>query len=74
MRLSRAAAPPSVIVLTKMPSFSNPASAPTPIPVRKNVVPFSRLSLKSLKCFENPPKSKPAPEDREEKAATNGYR
>lgn len=31
--LSLSAAPPSMTVLTKMPSFSRPASAPTPIPM-----------------------------------------
>lgn len=30
---SRCAAPPSVTVLTNIPSFSSPASAPTPIPI-----------------------------------------
>lgn len=30
---SRSAAPPSMTVFTKMPSFSRPASAPTPIPM-----------------------------------------
>lgn len=30
---SRWAAPPSVTVLTKMPSFSRPMSAPAPIPI-----------------------------------------
>lgn len=31
--LSLSAAPPSMTVLTKIPSFSRPASAPTPIPM-----------------------------------------
>lgn len=48
---SRSAAPPSMTVLTKMPSFSKPASAPTPIPMM--LMPRPSSSVRELKNRES---------------------
>ena len=50
IRPSLAAAPPSVIVLTKMPSFSSPASAPTPTPMMLRPILPILWSIQRGKC------------------------
>lgn len=44
---SLSAAPPSVTVLTNIPSFSRPASAPTPIPMMLMPSPSSSVKKAS---------------------------